>query len=170
FIYSPFADEAVFEGLATEQTYVMRLTEPRSATAAWHLATIEAENDFLIQATAHSTEHSGYFYGLTWGNDEYEYYFYLSPYGIYSLNLESYSGASANDTILIDRTDSPFINDGSQENTMTVIRTGRELALYINNRFVNKIMTYEDIPIIKVGIFIAGEITAEFNEFIVHVR
>lgn len=166
----PSIDEAIFEGYSSGYTYVMRLTEPRSATAAWHPVDIDDESDFLIQTTVQSTEHSGYFYGLAWGNDQYEYYYYLSPYGIYSFNAEKYSGAFVNSEEIIDRTESPYINDGSTENVMTVIRSGRGLSLYINNRFVNKIVPYESIPITRVGIFIAGQITAEFNEFIVRVR
>ena len=58
---------------------------------------------------------------------------------------------------------------GTAPNKLTVVRSGKVVKLYINDKYVNQ-GPYEGDWIGKIGLFISGQLKAEFRDRTVRVR
>jgi hypothetical protein len=181
--------DSVFRGSIGGGRFRMEWIQNRSGQCVTRDVAIGGDKDFSLQVTAQAVQPTDYYLGLCWGvsGGKATYMLYVDPRmsspGIYFLMRdETWQQVTADgqphpygqSVNLLDPADvnrrfqSTAIHPGTAENTLTVVRRGDKLRIFVNGEYLNQ-ATYTSEPVDRVGMFIAGQLAAEFREFTVRV-
>ncbi len=152
----------------------------RSARCVTRDVSLGSDKDFSI---------SGYALGLCWGDSggQATYMLYLypgstSPSFYQFIREETWQQTAADGQLhpyehsvnLVDPADvnhkfqSTAIHSGTSANILTVVRRGDKLRIFVNGEYINQV-TYPRAPVDRVGMFIGGQLAAEFRELPVRI-
>jgi len=165
----------------------MELTTNHSGQCVTRELSIGQNEDFIIQVAAQSTAPTEYALGLCWTvTGGATYMFYVTPslthanYQLYRDEVYQQAGSdgqlhpyqrSVNVLTPDDlnrRQFSSSIRTGTDQNLLSIARRGRSIQLFLNGQYLNQ-GAYQSAAVERVGMFISGELAADFSEFTVRV-
>ena len=179
--------DPVFRGSIGGGRFRMEWVQNRSGACVTRDLAVAPNQDFSVQVTAQAVQATDFSLGLCFSvsNGKAVYMLYLTPstQGTYEfLRNEVWQqvatdgqphpyGQSVN---LLDPADvnhrfqSAAIHSGTAANVLAVVRRAGKLNVFINGEFVNQ-ANFIPAPVDSVGMFISGQLAAEFREFTVRV-
>lgn len=183
--------DSVFRGSIGGGRFRMEWIENRSARCVTRDVSLGSDKDFSIQVTAQLVQlvDSGYALGLCWGDSggQATYMLYLypgsaSPCFYQFVRDEMWQQTTADGHVqpyghsvnLLDPADvnhkfqSTAIRPGTAANVITVVRRGDKLRIFVNGEYIDQV-TYPRASVDRVGMFIGGQLAAEFRELSVRI-
>lgn len=181
--------DPVFRGSIGGGRFRMEWVENRSAQCVTRSLAIPANQDFSIQVTAQAEQPTGYAYGLCWtvAGGQASYMLYVSPGNPgpsrYQLIRSEIWQQTAQDgqphpyghfINLQDPADvnhqfqTPAIASGTSPNVMAIVGRGDKLQIFLNGQYIDQV-SHPSEAIESVGIFIGGQLAADFRDFSVRV-
>lgn len=181
----------VFRGSIGGGRFRMEWIQNRSAQCVTRDVGLGSDKDFSIQVTAQLAQlvDSGFGLGLCWGDSggQATYMLYVfpgsaSPCFYYFVRNETWQQTASDGQLhpyghsvnLLDPADvnhkfqSTAIHPGTSANTLTVVRHGDQLRIFVNGEYINQV-AYPRASVDRVGMFISGQLAAEFRELTVRI-
>lgn len=143
--------------------YVFEHKREEGYWLSWQSLEIDQNKDFDIEITMNKVEGVDYAYGLVFGlKDANNFYQYAITDGYYVY------GKLEEDTWhkLIDWTESPHINKGNAENTLSIQKEGNQIKFYINDQYVNEAEFGEFLGD-NVGFVVYNKMRIDFEQILI---